>query len=102
MAVDWADLARLARQVEEQSGTSLWEAFRDLKLSEEQMRAWLTELGFTPEDLADARSRVEGLVAGLGAEEKRQLAGMLRQVLGDKSTVPEEIWQLVERLEREA
>jgi hypothetical protein len=99
--VDWSELARLARQIEEQSGASLWEAFKDLRLSEEQMRAWLAELGFTPEDLADARSRVEGLVAGLGPEERRQLAGLLRQVLGDKGSVPDDIWGLVERLERE-
>ncbi|MCR4420412.1 MAG: hypothetical protein QHH27_11040 [Clostridia bacterium] len=101
MSQDWSELLRLAKKIEEETGASLWEAFRDLKPSEEQLRSWLADLGFTGDNLSDARSQVEGLLAGLGPEEKRQLAGLLRQLLGDKgSAVPDEVWDFVKSLER--
>lgn len=99
MVRDFRRLWSLAREIEEQYGVSPWELVKNPNLSAEELKSLLARLGLTLEDLAGAKSLVEEMVAGMGEEEKRQLAEVLsRAIAGRENEVPEEVKDFLRRL----
>ncbi|MBC7348207.1 MAG: hypothetical protein H5U00_12320 [Clostridia bacterium] len=101
---DFEELRRRAQELKQRPGAGLGDLLREYGISPEneaQVRQLLAQAGFVEEDLANARSLVEEMVAGLDRTTRQQLAEVFAQMTaGREDKIPPEVKEFLEQMQR--